>query len=331
MRMRRRDFIVALGGAAATPFVARAEQGERMRRVAVLMGYAEGDPLGQRYLATFKKQVEDRGWHTNRGAQIDIRFAAADPDQMRAHAVALVALKPDVILANTTTVTAAVLRQTRTVPVVFVVVSDPVGSGFVESLARPGRNATGFINVESSLVTKWVELLKEIAPQMSRVAMMFNPDTAAYAGYYMRPFETAARSLGIEPSGAPVRDEREIESAIAAMARNPNSGLVVMTDIFTGNHRATINRLTLRHKVPAINANTVFTREGGLITYGVDNNDLFKRAADYVDRILRGSNPADLPVQVPTKFELAVNLKIAKALGLVVPPTLLARADEVIE
>jgi putative ABC transport system substrate-binding protein len=228
-------------------------------------------------------------------------------------------------------VTAALLRQTRTIPIVFVVVSDPVGSGFVQSLPRPGKNATGFINLESSLVGKWMELLKEIAPRVTRAAMMFNPDTAPYAGYYMRPFETAARSLGVEPIGAPVRDDSEIESAIAALGRDVSGGLIVMTDIYTTTRREAINRLVLRYRVPSINSSSVITRDGGLITYGVDTNDLFGRAASYVDRVLKGANPAELPVQVPTKFELVLNLKSAKALGLTVPPTLLARADEVIE
>jgi len=326
--MRRREFIAGLGGAAAWPLVARAQ--ERMRRVGVLMGYAESDPLGQRYMATFKKDLEEHGWQSGRNLQIDLRFAAADPDRMRAYASELVAAKPDVILANTTTVTAAVLRQTRTIPVVFVTVSDPVGSGFVQSLARPGRNATGFINIEASVVSKSVELLKEIAPRITRAALMFNPDTAAYAGYYMRPFEAAARTVGAEPTGAPVRDDGEIESAVNAMARN-GGGLVMMTDIFMASRRTIINRLTVQQRVPAVNMNAVITREGGLMSYGVDVGDLFRRTAPYVDRILRGSNPADLPVQVPTKFELALNLKTAKALGLSVPPTLLARADEVIE
>jgi putative ABC transport system substrate-binding protein len=302
-----------------------------MRRVAALLGYTESDPSGQRYVATFRKRLDELGWKEGRSAQIEMRYSAADPDKMRSYAAELVGLTPDVILANTTTVTAALLRQTRTIPIVFVVVSDPVGSGFVQSLPRPGKNATGFINLESSLVSKWVELLKEIAPRVTRAAMMFNPDTAPYAGYYMRPFEAAARSLGVEPIGAPVRDDGEIESVIAALGRDAGGGLIVMTDIYTTTHREAINRLTLRYRVPAINSSSVITRDGGLITYGVDSNDLFGRAASYVDRVLRGANPAELPVQVPTKFELIINLKAATALGLTVPPTLSARTDEVIE
>jgi putative tryptophan/tyrosine transport system substrate-binding protein len=238
---------------------------------------------------------------------------------------------PDVILAQTTPITAALLRQSRTIPIVFVIVSDPVGSGFIESLARPGRNATGFVNLESTLVEKWVELLKEIAPKVSRAAMMFNPDTAPFAGYYMRPFEAAARSLAIEPIGAPVRDEADIERTIAGLAQDAKGGLVIMTDIYTLTHREPINRLTAHYRVPAVNSTTAITREGGLLTYGVDTIDLFRRAAPYVDRILKGAKPGELPVQVPTKFEMVVNLKTAKALGLDVPPMLLARADEVIE
>jgi putative ABC transport system substrate-binding protein len=212
-----------------------------------------------------------------------------------------------------------------------VIVSDPLGSGFVESLARPGGNATGFINLESSLVEKWIELLKEIAPKISRAAMMFNPETAPYAGYYMRPFEAAARLLAVEPFGAPVRDDADIERVIAALARDAKGGLVILTDIYTTARREPINRLTARYRIPAVNSSAVITREGGLITYGVDTIDLFRRAAPYVDRILKGEKPSDLPVQAPTKYELVINLKTAKALGLEVPSTVLARADEVIE
>jgi putative ABC transport system substrate-binding protein len=312
------------------PHAAHVQQVERVRGIGVLMGYAESDPLGQRYAATLRKDLEELGWREDRNARIDIRFAAADPDRMRTYATELVTAAPDVILANTTTVTAAVLRRTRTIPVVFVVVSDPVGSGFVQSLARPGKNATGFINIEASVVTKSVELLKEVAPQVTRAALMFNPDTAAYAGYYMRPFEAAVRSIGSEPIGAPVRDEGEIENVISSLARNAG-GLVMMTDIYMTSRRATINKLALQHRVPVINLSAVITRDGGLMTYGVDIGDLFHRTAPYLDRILRGTSPADLPVQVPTKFELVINLKTAKALGLTVPPSILARADEVIE
>jgi putative ABC transport system substrate-binding protein len=329
--MRRRQFITLLGGAAAWPLSARAQQSGQVRRVGVLVGYAESDLMAQHRISAFQRGLQELGWREGHNIRLDVRFAAADPDRMRAYATELVGMVPDVILAQTTPITAALLRQSRTIPIVFVIVSDPVGSGFIESLARPGRNATGFVNLESTLVEKWVELLKEIAPKVSRAAMMFNPDTAPFAGYYMRPFEAAARSLAIEPIGAPVRDEADIERAIAGLAQDAKGGLVIMTDIYTLTHREPINRLTAHYRVPAVNSTTAITREGGLLTYGVDTIDLFRRAAPYVDRILKGAKPGELPVQVPTKFEMVVNLKTAKALGLDVPPMLLARADEVIE
>jgi putative ABC transport system substrate-binding protein len=328
---RRRQFITLLGGAAAWPLSARAQQSGQVRRVGVLVGYAESDLMAQHRISAFQRGLQELGWREGHNIRLDVRFAAADPDRMRAYATELVGMVPDVILAQTTPITAALLRQSRTIPIVFVIVSDPVGSGFIESLARPGRNATGFVNLESTLVEKWVELLEEIAPKVSRAAMMFNPDTAPFAGYYMRPFEAAARSLAIEPIGAPVRDEADIERTIAGLAQDAKGGLVIMTDIYTLTHREPINRLTAHYRVPAVNSTTAITREGGLLTYGVDTIDLFRRAAPYVDRILKGAKPGELPVQVPTNFEMVVNLKTAKALGLDVPPMLLARADEVIE
>jgi putative ABC transport system substrate-binding protein len=329
--IRRREFITLVGGAAAWPLAARAQQSSQVRRVGVLVGYAESDLMAQHRISAFQRGLQELGWREGHNIRLDVRFAAADPDRMRAYATELVGIVPDVILAQTTPITAALLRQSRTIPIVFVIVSDPVGSGFVETLPRPGGSVTGFINLESSLVEKWVEILKEISPHVTRAAMMFNPETAPYAGYYMRPFEAAARSLAIEPIGAPVRDSVDIERAIAALARDAKGGLVILTDIYTTTHREPINRLTASYRVPAVNSSDVITREGGLITYGVDTIDLFRRAATYVDRILHGAKPAELPVQVPTKFEMIINLKTAKALGLEVPPTLLARADEVIE
>jgi len=329
--MRRREVITLLGGAAAYPFAARAQQPERMRRIGILHAFAGNDPLGQRQVAILRKELQGLGWRDGQNVRIDVRFASGDAERVRAYASELVAMKPDVILASTTAATAALLRQTRTIPIVFVVVSDPVGSGFVQSLARPGKNATGFSYVESSVVGKWVELLREVAPQVTRVAMMFNPDTTAYAGYYMRPFEAAARSAGMEPIGAPVRDDAEIENAIAALARNTSGGLILMPDIYVASSREQINRLALRHRIPAVNGNAVITRDGGLISYSVDGDDLFRRAGAYVDQILRGANPAELPVQLPIKFQLIINLKTAKALGVTIPQSLLLRADEVIE
>jgi putative ABC transport system substrate-binding protein len=330
--MKRREFVTLLGGAVAGwPLAAHAQQPGSIRRVGVLVGYTESDPTAQPRVTAFQQGLHELGWKEGHNIRIDIRFAAADPDRMRTYAAELIGMAPDVILAMTTPITAALLRQTRTIPIVFVIVSDPLGSGFVESLARPGGNATGFINLESSLVEKWIELLKEIAPQVSRAAMMFNPETAPYAGYYMRPFEAAARSLGVEPIGAPVRDDADIERVIAALARDAKGGLIILTDIYTTARRESINRLTAFYRIPAVNSSAVITREGGLITYGVDTIDLFRRAAPYVDRILRGGKPGELPVQVPTKFEAIINLKTAKALGLTVPPSVILRADEVIE
>jgi putative tryptophan/tyrosine transport system substrate-binding protein len=330
--LRRRDFIALLGGtAAAWPVVARAQQSGSMRRIGVLLGYAENDPSAQPRLAAFREGLHELGWREGHNIRIDVRFGAADPDRMRAHAAELVAMRPDVVLGMTTPVTGALLRLTRSIPIVFVIVSDPVGSGFVESLAHPGGNATGFINLESSLVEKWIELLKEIAPQTSRAAMMFNPETAPYAGYYMRPFEAAARLLAVEPIGAPVRDDADIERVIAGLARDAKGGLILLTDIYTTARREPINRLTARYRIPAVNSSSIITRDGGLITYGVDTIDLFRRAAPYIDRILKGSKPGELPVQVPTRFEVIVNLKTAKALGVTIPPSVMLRADEVIE
>jgi putative tryptophan/tyrosine transport system substrate-binding protein len=329
--MKRRQFISLLGSAAAWPMAARAQPADRTRRIGMLLGFANNDSMAQPRVTAFQQALQELGWREGQNVRIDVRFAGADLDRMQVYAAELVTMAPDAILAMTTPVTAALLRRTRTIPIVFVIVSDPVGSGFVESLARPGGNATGFINLESSLVEKWLELLKEIAPKVTRVAMMFNPETAPYAGYYMRPFEATARSLAMEPIGAPVRDDADIERAIAALARDGRGGLIIMTDIYTTTRREPINKLTTHYRVPAVNSTTRITVDGGLITYGVDSIDLFRRAAPYVDRILKGTKPSELPVQVPTKFELIVNLKTAKALGLDVPPSILLRADEVIE
>jgi len=318
----RREFISLLGGAgAAWPLAAHAQQTDSMRRIGVLLGYAENDPSAQPRLAAFREWVHELGWREGHNIRIDVRFGAADPELIRAHAAELVAMAHDVILGMTTPVTAALLRLTRSIPIVFVIVSDPVGSGFVESLAHPGGNATGFINLESSLVEKWIELLKEIAPQTSRAAMMFNPETAPYAGYYMRPFEAAARLLGMEPIGAPVRDDPYIERVIASLARDPRVGLILLTDIYTTTRREPINRLTARYRIPTVNSSSIITRDGGLITYGIDTIDLFRRAAPYIDRILKGSKPGELPVQVPTRFEVIINLKTAKAIGVTIPPS----------
>jgi putative tryptophan/tyrosine transport system substrate-binding protein len=330
MAMKRRAFIAALGGAAAWPLVARAQQ-PRMSRIGILVGGDEGDSAIQTRVAAFENGLHDLGWIDGRNVRFDLRFAAADPERTRTLAEELVARAPDVILAHTTIATAALLQQTHTIPIVFVAVSDPEGSGFVASLAQPDGNVTGFINIEAKLVEKTVEVLKEIAPATKRAAIMFNPLTVPQANYYLRPFEAAARSLGVEPITAPVHDDAEIERVIADLAREPGGGLVLLTDIFIWVHREAINRLAARYQVPTTNTERSITADGGLATYGVDNIDLFRRAASYADRILKGSKPSELPVQAPTKFDLLINLKTAKALGLEVPPQLLARADEVIE
>ena len=328
--MKRRAFIATLGGAAAWPLVARAQQSRGVRRVALLIGQSEDDPEAQVRRLALERALHDLGW-TQENLRIDTRFTAGDPERTRAYVAQLISLKPDIFVAHTTIAAAAALEQTHTIPIVFLVVSDPVGTGLVQSLAHPGGNITGFSNFEFSIGSKWLEVLKEIAPFVKRVAIMFNPDTAPYAQYYLQSFEAAARSLSLEPVTAPVRNDVEIERVFVDLASAPNTGLVLMSDIFAVVHRDSINRLSVRYHVPTVNASRYITVEGGLVTYGVDTVDLFVRAASYVDRILKGEEPTDLPVQAPTKYELVINLKTAKALGLPVPPSLLARADEVIE
>jgi putative ABC transport system substrate-binding protein len=330
--MRRREFITLLGGAAGWPLAARAQPPERMRRIGILMGYADSDPAARSFIAAFVRGLGELGWTDGRNVRIDYRWAVGDVEQMRTFAKELVALQPDVILANTTPVTSALHRATRTIPIVFAIVSDPVSEGLVASLSRPGGNITGFINMEASMGGKWLELLKEIAPGVKRAAIMFNPDTAPGRGsYFSGSFEAAAQSLAVEPIMAAVRSDADIERVITDLGREPGGGLVASSDGFILVHRASLVSLTARHKVPAIYGSQASSKAGGLLSYGADNLDIFRRAAPYVDRILRGAKPADMPVQVPTKFELVINLKTAKALGIEIPPTLLARADEVIE
>ena len=330
--MKRREFITLLGGAAAWPLGARAQQGERIRRVGVLMGYAQNDPEARARSSVFLEGLQQAGWENGRNVQVDFRWGGANVDAYDALAKDVVEQQPDVILANTTPVTAALQRQTRTIPIVFVIVSDPVGAGFVASLSRPGGNITGFINFEAPMSGKWLELLKEVAPRVTRAAIMFNPKTAPGGGaYFLPPFETAASALGVQPQAIGVGAPSEIESAIAALGSERNSGLVVSTDSFMTVHRKLVIALAERYKLPVVYPLGVFARDGGLLGYGPDYHDLFRRSASYVDRVLRGAKPAELPVQVPIKFELAINQKTAQALGLDVPATLLARADEVIE
>jgi putative ABC transport system substrate-binding protein len=328
--IQRRDFITLLGGAAAAwPLAARAQQGDRVRRIGVLTG--ENDPQVKTAFSAFTQVLADLGWTDGRNVRIDLRGARVDINRIRALAQELVGLQPDIIVTyGTTPGTVALQRETRTIPIVFVNASDPVASGLVSRLERPGGNVTGFATFELSMGGKWVELLSEIAPGLKRAGVMFNPDTAL-ASLYRPSFETAARTLKVEPIIAPVHSDGDIESAIIALGREPGGGLVVIPDIFTPVHRAPIISAAARNKVPAVYPNSPYVRDGGLLSYGFDQVDNFRRAATYVDRILRGAKPGDLPVQFPTKFEMVVNLKTAKALGLTVPQSILLRADEVIE
>jgi putative ABC transport system substrate-binding protein len=330
--MRRREFITLVGGAAAWPLAAQAQQPTKVRRIGVLMSLAASDPVARPEIAALQRGLGDLGWTDDHNIKIEYRWASGETERIRTLAQELVELQCEVIFSRTTPVTAALMRETRTVPIVFAQVSDPVGNRFVASFARPGRNVTGFTNIESSMPGKWVELLKEIAPRVTRVAAMFNPDTAPTGGlFFLHPFEAAASSLGVEPIATRVYDTAGIETAVAALAREPGGGLIVMPDPFLLTHRELVVGLAARYHLPAIFAFTYWTRWGGLMSYGIDSPDVFRRAASYIDRILKGTKPADLPVQAPVKFELAINLKTAKALGLTISPTLLARADEVIE
>jgi putative tryptophan/tyrosine transport system substrate-binding protein len=330
--MRRRDFITILGGAVvASPIAARAQQSERMRRVGVLTTAAENDATEQRRQAAFRRRFDELGWRAGRNIQIDYRWAASNADRLRIFAKELVELKPDLIFAETTPATAAVLGETRTIPIVFVVVSDPVGSGFVTSLNRPGGNVTGFMNMEPTLAGKWLGLLKEIALHVTRVALLFNPATAPFTEQYLNPFKAAAASLAVEAIAAPVQQLSHLEPVAADRAREPNGGLIMMPDVFLWLHRAEVISLAAHYRLPAVYPQRDFAEIGGLLSYGNDRLDQYPRAAIYADRILKGEKPADLPVQAPTKYELVINLRTAKALGLTVPPSLVATADEVIE
>jgi putative ABC transport system substrate-binding protein len=329
--MRRREFLGVLGSAAAWPVVARAQQAGPVRRIGILMGGAESDQEGQSSVAAFREGLQKLGWIEGRDCKIDIRWAAADVELMQRFAKELVTLQPDLILTSSTPATAAMLQQTSSIPVIFVIVADPVGSGFVASLPRPGGNATGFTPIVSSLGGKWVELLKEIAPRVARVTLLFNPPTATFVEGYLNPFKAAAAALGAEAIVAPVNDMPALESLLTTEAREPSSGLVVIPDAFTIQHRAEITALAARYHVPAVYWSRSFAEVGGLISYGPYIVDEYRRAALYADRILKGSKPSELPVQAPVKYELVINLKTAKALGLDVPLSLQQRADEVIE
>jgi putative ABC transport system substrate-binding protein len=325
--MKRREFITLIGGAAATwPLAARAQQGDRMRRVGVLMTTAADDPEAQARVTHFVKGLQEVGWTDGRNVQFDVRFGAGVATTGK-HAAEMVALAPDVILAQGSGAAGPLLQLTHTVPIVFVIVPDPVGAGFVASLARPG---TGFLSFEYSIGAKWLELLKEIVPGMTRAAVIRDPAISAGLGQFAA-IQAVAPPLGVEVTPVNVRDPKEIERDIAAFARWPNGGLIVTGSGLASNHRHLIAKLAAQHKLPAVYVQRHFVEAGGLISYGPNFYDQFRRAAGYVDRILRGEKPADLPVQAPTKYELVINLKTAKALGLTVPDNLLARTDEVIE
>jgi len=332
--MRRREFIQCIGGAAALwSQAASAQNPGGVRRIGILLSLAESDPEGKTQLAGFMERLAELGWIDGRNLQAEVRWGRGDVDRIRSFAKELVALRPDVIVAHGTPVTAALHQETRTIPIVFVTVSDPVGDGFVAGLPHPGGNITGFLTSESAITAKMLELLTEIAPGLKRVAMLFNPDTAPGRGaYYLPDFEAAARSTNIEPIAARARSDGEIEAAVALLGKEPSGGLIVTPDYFMLNHIRSITLLVARNKVPAIYPwRSVVATDGGLFSYGPDLSDNVRRGAPYVDRILRGEKPADLPVQVPVKFEMAVNARTAKALGLTVPPSIRTLTDEVIE
>ena len=329
--LSRREFITLLGGAAvAWPLGAHAQQGERMRRIGVLMPSAADDPEYQARMTAFLQELARLGWLDGRNVRIDTRWAVADADRIRKYATELVALAPDVILAPGSATTGPLLQATRTIPIVFATIPDPVGAGFVESLARPGGNATGFIAFEYGLSAKWLELLKQIAPGVTRAAVLRDPAVASGTGQF-GAIQSVAPSFGVELSPVGVRDAAEIERGVTAFARGSNGGLIVTGSALTAVHRALIVALAARHRLPAVYPGRYHVTGGGLISYGPDRVDQYRQAAGYVGRILKGEKPADLPVQAPTKYELVINLKTAKALSLDVPATLLARADEVIE
>ena len=329
--MRRREFIAGIGGAAAWSLAARAQQPDRMRRIGVLMSLSESDPISPARLAGFRQGLAELGWTEGRNLQIEWRWSEGDVTRTRDYAAELVALAPDLILANGTPNVAALKQATRTIPIVFAVVNDPVAQGLVASMAHPGGNITGFSFLEYSMVGKSLEMLKQVAPGVIRVAVMFNPETYPYYNFLLRSFEAVARPLSLEVTGALIRNPDEIEGAIAQLRQQPGSGLLVTPDPFMVVHRSAVILSSAQYRVPASHSLRQDVQEGALMSYGADIVDIFWRSASYVDRILKGANPADLPVQAPTKFELAINLKTAKALGLEVPQSLLARADEVIE
>jgi putative tryptophan/tyrosine transport system substrate-binding protein len=330
--MRRREFLSLLGGAAAAwPLTARGQQSDRLRRIAVVMGLAEGDRGGQAEVDALQQGLRDFGWVEGHNIHIDYRWPGGDIERARAFAKEVVALKPDVLVTRSTPATLALKAETSTIPIVFVSIAEPTVSGLVESLGRPGGNITGFTNFEASLGGKLMDLLKQMSPRLKRASFLYNPATAPYAQSYLRSAQAAAAALAVEPLASPVQNDTDIEAAITALAREPGGGLVGIPDTFIQERRDLIITLVGRYGLPAIYANRVWAPSGGLMSYAVDALDLFRRAAAYVDNILKGARPADLPVQQPSKYELVINLKTAAALGLTVPFNLLATADEVIE
>lgn len=321
-----------LAGAVAWPMGPTiAQPSDRMRRIGMLSGFAAGDPEAQTRVAALQQGLSELGWSEGRNISIDFRWSTGRADEMRALARELIELRPDVIVGMTTPAVTALVNETKTIPIVFVNIVDPLGRGFISNLARPGGNVTGFLNFEFSMGGKWLETLNRIAPAVKRVALLFNPNVAPFARSFVRVAEAAAPSFDMQLVAAGVLDDRELERTVADFAAKPAGGLVILPDVFTVGHRDTIVALAARHRLPAVYPMRVFAGSGGLISDGGDPIDLFHRAASYVDRILKGANPGDLPVQAPSKFELVLNLKTAQALGLDVPPTLIARADEVIE
>jgi putative tryptophan/tyrosine transport system substrate-binding protein len=332
LQLKRREFIMLLSGAAAWPRTLIAQGTDRTRRIGVLMELAASDPQARSNVAALQRELYKLGWSQGGNLGIEYRWAPDDAVLVWKFAKELVELRPDVIIAHSSPVVATLLGQTRDIPIVFVSISDPIGEGFVASFAHPGGNVTGFTNFESSMTGKWVELLKEIAPDLTRVAFLFNPQTAAGGGsYFLRPIDAAATTLKVKAVIALVHDDDEIEAAFADLAREPGAGMVLLPDIFTVAHRQLVIALAARHRLPTVYSYRFMVEQGGLMSYGVDTDNLFERAATYIDRILKGAKPADLPVQAPTKFELVINHKTAKALGLDVPLTMLARADDVLE
>jgi len=330
--MKRREFITLLCGAATTwPLAVRAQRGERVRRIGVLIGFAETDPAVQSWLAAFRGALAKLGWTEGSNLRIEVRWTGYDPDRIKTFAKELVDLRPDAILSVTTPVTDALVRETQTIPIVIVTVADPISSGFVTNLGRPGGNVTGFALYEPSMGGKWLEQLKQIAPGVTRVALLFNPTTTVPIKFYMASIQAAASSFAVQTSTAPVHAKDEIEGVIAALASNPGAGLIVMPDLFNTINRDSIIAAAARYRVPAIYFFRSFADSGGLISYGPDFDEQYPRAAEYIDRILKGEKPGDLPIQMPIKVPLVINLKTAKALGLSVPLGLLNAADEVIE